>query len=279
MTITDELEEAFKIAKAKGCPVKYLALNHEGRDLLTAAMGNPVTASSTYNGAPITFTGNFLPWELVLECGWTNKHGQECKSITALDVAEEEFVSVFEDMAPLDWSLPVQWNDGTPIDDVQPARWTSGVTDISEYEITGPKPPKWPSGCVPPTQYVVINVDGSINSWENDALKVVNVPTARQAPKKRMLLDPSKPMMIEGKPDTIVTRHSMLRTATGDLNGTVYHQGANTHITFNGTSGWVTSTTYSQSRVVNTDQHEEAAKQQAMEAADQLQDNPLWGMF
>lgn len=76
----------------------------------------------------------------------------------------------------IDWSKPLQWNDGTPIEDVVVRAVTSFGQHATEYEVSGPTPSNWPEDCVTPPNWVTVSPEGAIEGWENVALKVQNVP-------------------------------------------------------------------------------------------------------
>lgn len=91
-------------------------------------------------------------------------------------------------------------------------------------------------------------------------------------------VDLTQPMMIDGNPELVVITPK--RLADGTIEAYVYNytSGNKTQITFR-SNGWITSTTYSQDKVVNLATYEKSERARQQQGIAEMETNPLWGAF
>lgn len=83
MGLTDRITEGLTLAKAKGCPIDAIWLHPTLNETINAS-------TKAAWGAHVSVMRMQHPFEIKLECGWTDRKGNERTSITLQDVLYEE---------------------------------------------------------------------------------------------------------------------------------------------------------------------------------------------
>ncbi|SFJ47502.1 hypothetical protein SAMN03159338_1494 [Sphingomonas sp. NFR04] len=89
-TLTEQIDDGLQLAREKGCPVWRIVMRDDAR----MALANENLLGSlgivSFRGIQIetTHRSNAREWELTLECGWTDRHGNERSRIGVSDLEE-----------------------------------------------------------------------------------------------------------------------------------------------------------------------------------------------
>lgn len=260
-TLRKELLAGLALAKAKGCPVNSIWVTPEIHDLMLRH--EKVMPAIRYEQVSIA-KGSPYPWLINTECGWTDDQGNERRVIIPDDVRDP----------PIDWSQPIEWNDGTPA-------WTvPGYGELGSnvgksanpwYAVESETPPEdWSdelpyltgTGCG-----VVVYADGQLHNPVSEAF-IRN----RKIPRANHGLDITQPLTIRGERNTEVTS-ILWHEDEGIYAGVVRTEKStiSSHITFR-PNGHITSTVWAGYQVAERKPVEDADR-------DEMEANPLWSSF
>ena len=192
----------------------------------------------------------------------------------------------------IDWDKPVQWNDGTAIDDVQPYVTRALDGTVETYEVFGPTPSNWPEDCVEPKDGVVVSTQGDVEGWECEKLKVINVPVVTHP-----TIDWNKPIAwYDGTPAVINDKlnDDWWEAGVGDDDSAAVlvpdHIKKHIGVDMDDVMGRVVErdgTIYQEGRIPmpcirNVENFSWSAEQDRIAKADEreaMEQNPLWGSF
>jgi hypothetical protein len=88
-SLTEQIDDGLHLARIKGCPVHAIVMRDDARQVLQdeSRIRSPIL---TFRGIKIhsTHRSNAREWELTLECGWTDRDGNERSRIGVSDLEE-----------------------------------------------------------------------------------------------------------------------------------------------------------------------------------------------
>ena len=85
--LLDSIHKGLALACAKGCPVESIWVSPQTHDDLSTV--NARAPYKVLDGYHVSIVRMTEPYQIKLECGWTDRHGKERTDITALDVVVE----------------------------------------------------------------------------------------------------------------------------------------------------------------------------------------------